>query len=285
MLFRMIIGKCYTWGNGFILFKSDTKIRTFWSDGTYSIIDKNIVCAKWKKYSHLIIFDDTYENYKSIRISPLDLIYTTGKLITNNLNIYGDSHGFSSFTGMKIPHQNLFEYAKTMYGIGRSNTIINFHKNYLSPDRIFCFVYGEVDVRGHIGKQVVLGRNYMNVCNELVDAYFRTIHYNITEYKAIIIVGITPPTDPVDHNREDHVHEMPMPFVGTNAERVMYTELMNKLLEESCKKYGYYYFNPYEPYKREDGCLNYLLSDKCLHVGDNTHVLEEFQKLYDSIKK
>jgi hypothetical protein len=210
-------------------------------------------------------------------------MYTTGKLIISNLNIYGDSHAILSFTGMKIPHRNLFEFGKTMYGIGRSNTIVNFDKNQLSPDRIFCFVYGEVDVRGHVGKQVVLGRNYVDICTELVDAYFRTIQYNVKEYKAIIVVAITPPTDPADHNREDHTHEMPMPFVGTNGERVIYTELINNLIQDRCKTYNYHYFNPYDIYKRPDGCLNYLLSDKCLHVGDNTHVLEMFQKLYDTI--
>ena len=281
----MIINKYYSWGTGFIYFKCERYIKTRWGDGTYSRIDDNIVCAKWNNYSHIIIFDDTYENYKSIRTNPLDLMYTTGKLIISNLNIYGDSHALLSFMNMKIPHQNLFELSRTMYGIGRSNKIINFNSNHLSPDRIFCFVYGEVDARGHVGKQVILGRNHVDICTDLVDAYFKTIHNNITEYKAIIVVAITPPTDQADHDRENHIHEMPIPFVGTNSERVIYTDILNNLIEDRCKRYNYYYFNPYSIYKRNDGCLNYSLSDKCLHVGDNKHVLDEFQKLYDTIQQ
>jgi hypothetical protein len=170
-----------------------------------------------------------------------------------------------------------------MYKIGRDNSIINFLPSHCSEDRIFCLVFGEVDSRCHVGKQVHYGRHHLTVCKELVEAYFKTIYNKITQCKAIVIVGVSPPTDPEDHNRKDHPHDPPIPFVGTNEARVIYTDEINSLLKEYCLKYGYHYFNPYDFYKRPDGCLNYDISDKCLHIGDTTHFLNEFNKLLNTI--
>jgi hypothetical protein len=139
-------------------------------------------------------------------------------------------------------------------------------------------MYGEVDVRCHIGKQIELGRSEKDICLELVRRYFNTIEKTIRQYKAIIIVGISPPVDPNDHTHGDHV-----PFVGTNEDRVRYTQIMNTLLKEYSAKYRYIYFNPYDFYTREDGCLKYELSDNCLHIGDNRHFLGQFNALMYSI--
>jgi hypothetical protein len=165
-----------------------------------------------------------------------------------------------------------------MHRIGRDNSIYNFDVSHNNLSTIFCLVYGEVDVRCHIGKQVELGRNEQDICSELVQAYFKTIDSTIRQYKAIIVVGISPPVDPRDHTHRNHV-----PFVGTNEERVRYTRIMNDLIRESCGKYGYLYFNPYVFYTREDGCLNYELSDGCLHIGNNQHFLGQFNSLLYSI--
>ena len=58
---------------------------------------------------------------------------------------------------------------------------------------------------------------------------------------------------------------------------------MNNLLKEFCDQFSYTYFNPYGRYKRADGCLDYSLSDHCLHIGDNSHFLDEFYKIVDKI--
>jgi hypothetical protein len=173
-----------------------------------------------------------------------------------------------------------------MFRIGRDNHIINFKKDHNSKDRVFCLVYGEVDVRGHIGKQVHYGRHHENVCKELVDAYFLAISQNITEFKAIIIMAISPPTASNDHepcNIHSEVTGGPIPFIGTDSDRVIYRNRINELLNEGCSKLGYIFFNPYEPYTRQDGTLKYELSDKCIHVGKNRYILDEFYKVYGSV--
>jgi len=162
-----------------------------------------------------------------------------------------------------------------MHRIGRDNSIINFNS---SHNNILCFVYGEIDIRCHICNQILFGKDEDTVCSKLVKEYFNTIYNNVKVYKAIIIVAVPPPAD-----SNDHTHKHYLPFIGTNEERVRYTLHMNKLLEEYCNKYGYIYMDPFNFYKREDGCLNYTLSDNCIHVGNNTHFLNEFYKLYASI--
>jgi hypothetical protein len=137
-----------------------------------------------------------------------------------------------------------------------------------------------------VGKQVHYGRHHENVCKELVDAYFRTIQGNILHYKAIVIMAISPPTAIKDHE-QCNIHSDaiggPIPFVGTNSDRVIYRNRINELLEQECSKFGYVFFNPYEPYTRPDGTLKYELSDKCIHVWQNSHILSEFKKLIDNL--
>jgi hypothetical protein len=175
-----------------------------------------------------------------------------------------------------------------MFRVGRDNYIINFKEEDNSRDRIFCLAYGEVDIRGHVGKQVYYGRHHETICKQLVDAYLLAIRNNIKEYKAIIIVAVSPPTSEKDHepcNLHSEITGGPIPFVGTDLARVIYRNCLNKMLEEECSKFGYIFFNPYGPYTREDGTLKYELSDKCIHVWENAHIIGEFQKLITSIRQ
>jgi hypothetical protein len=99
-------------------------------------------------------------------------------------------------------------------------------------------------------------------------------------------VAISPPTDMKDHeqcNTHSDAIGATIPFVGTNSDRVIYRTRINELLEEGSSKYGYVFFNPYEPYTRPDGTLKYELSDKCIHVWQNSHILSEFKKLIDNL--
>jgi hypothetical protein len=277
-----IIGKTFSWGKGYIKFIIDKDgmmiLETHWGRGMFNIKDSNIIIASWNGSHHILRFNSNSTEYISIRIGPRDFEYSTGFLIDSHLIIYGDSHGAASFTGLTVPHRNLFLHGVTMYRIGRDQTIVNFDKSHLSKNTTFCLAYGEIDVRCHIGVQEKQGRNYLEICQDLVDSYFKTIEKNLTEYKAIVIVGVSPPTD-----QADHTHDHPLPFIGSNSDRVKYTDELNRLLKEYCVKYNYKYFNPYLTYRRSDGCLNYDLSDKCVHIGNTSYFLNSFNTLYKTI--
>lgn len=275
-----IVDCIYSWASGFIEFKADSLITT-WGTGNYTVKGKNRIEVFWNNHHHVLQLSHDYTKYSCLRTYPADLIFVSGCLMNGvgRLYIYGDSHTYASFMNLKIPHINFYDLnGITMHRIGRDKEILKFNKIHCSPKSVFCICYGEIDVRCHIGKQVDLGREESEICLELVKAYFETIRATITEYKAIIVVGIVPPV-----RVEDHVHADHIPFIGTNEERVRYTATMNKHIEEMCSEYGYHYFNPYAPYVDTDGCMNNALSDKCVHVGPNEGVLKKFGELYEIV--
>jgi len=283
-----IIGKKYSWGpkgGGFIKFIIDDWnliVETTWGKGTVQVLNSTWFIVEWRNHRHVLKFNDDLTNYMSIRIHPNDFDFTCGEILQSNLNIYGDSHALLLFKGLQLEHRNLFDFGKTMFRVGRDQQILKFRETHNDPERIFCLVYGEVDVRAHIGKQVQYGRNHTLVCKELVDAYMKAIKTNIVQYKAIIIVAVPPPVNPDDHK---HIHTPPLPFFGTNADRVIYTNDMNALLNNACQENGYHFFDPFDFYKKEDDMLNYAMSDGCIHIGKNEHFLKAFTNLYGILQQ
>ena len=199
--------------------------------------------------------------------------------------IYGDSHSMFSFKNLNIQHKNYYENSITMHRIGRDNRIINFNNAEHNTNSIICLVYGEVDCRCHIQRQIDIGRYEDDVINELVNNYFNTIKNNINVYKKIIVVGIIPPTNRNDYETLYGPITGEFPFIGTDEDRSKYTIKVNKLIQELCNKNEYIYFNPYHYYTRDDGTLKHELSDKTVHLGNNAFFLEKFTELYEEITK
>ncbi len=205
-----------------------------------------------------------------------------------SLFIFGDSHAEFSFEGInnKLTKdanikniKNLREYSITMHRIGRDKEIINFSKNYLSPNNIFIIVYGEVDARCHVKRQLDLGRNLDDIINELVDEYFDTIKKQITVYKQIIVCSVTPPVDIVKFEKHHGTITHGFPILGTNEERSMYTKMINKKIKENCESYGYDYLNVYDSYSDENGLLIFELSDTNSHIKKNQFVFDALNKI------
>ena len=195
------------------------------------------------------------------------------------LYIFGDSHGEFSFKGLSIPHENYRMYSVTMHRVGRDNQILGFQRYMNSSDNTFVFVYGEVDCRCHVGKQVLLGRNKIEVCKTLVSNYIQAIKNHVTAYKQIIVCSITPAANKEKFEAVHGVITHEFPFVGTNADRVENTRIMNYLLKKSCYENGFTFFDYTDEYSDEAGCLNWEKSDKNSHIQDNTYLLNKFCKL------
>ena len=199
--------------------------------------------------------------------------------------IYGDSHSNYSFKNLSLPHRNFYKNSITMFRIGRDSHIINFDKENIAKDtntnNLIILSYGEIDCRCHIHRQVNLQRDEDDIIYELVNNYIKAIHNNTEGIDAnVLIVGVIPPTKKSDyenlHGRITHK----FPFIGSDEDRVRYTQKINKLLEELSNKNDFNYFNPYHHYTRDDGTLKYELSDNVVHIGDNTYFLEQFIELY-----
>jgi hypothetical protein len=186
--------------------------------------------------------------------------------------IFGDSHANFNMKGFSKEHINLYENSITMHRIGRDNQIINFNSNMNDENNIFILFYGEVDCRCHIYKQLNLGRDLNEIIESLVDFYFRTISNNITRYNKIIIGSITPPVNKEWHESINGPTTHEFPILDTDSNRVKYTKLMNKKLEEYCFKYNYTYLDSYNNYSDNNGLLITGKSDNNCHIADNNYV-------------
>ncbi len=199
--------------------------------------------------------------------------------------IYGDSHSNYSFKNLSLPHRNLYKNSITMFRIGRDSHIENFDKeniaNDTDTDNLIILSYGEIDCRCHIHRQVNLQRDEDDIIYELVNNYIKAIHNNTVGIDAnVVIVGVIPPTKKSDYENLHGQITHKLPFIGSDEDRVRYTQKTNKLLEELSNKNDFIYFNPYNYYTRDDGTLKYELSDNVVHIGDNTYFLEQFIELY-----
>ena len=198
--------------------------------------------------------------------------------------IYGDSHGNFNFKNLNLIHKNCYHNSITMFRIGRDNIIINFNKSEIKENDTIVLVYGEVDCRCHIQKQIDLGKDEDAVIREIVTNYFITIKNNVPEKTNIIIVGVVPPKyKSNDETKENNDIINMFPIVGTNLDRVRYTAKVNALLEEMSNIHNYNYFNPYYYYTSPDGTLKPELSDNGVHILKNVFFLEKFMELHKKI--
>ena len=186
--------------------------------------------------------------------------------------IFGDSHANFNMKNFSIEHINLYQTAVTMYRIGRDNEIINFNSNMNSEDNIFILFYGEVDCRCHIYKQLELGRDLNEIIELLVDSYFKSISNNITKYDKILVGSIVPPVNKEWHQSIHGPITHEFPILDTDANRVLYTKLMNNKIEEYCLKYNYKYLDTYSDYSDNNGLLIIDKSDKNCHIVDNNNI-------------
>ena len=198
--------------------------------------------------------------------------------------VYGDSHAHFNFRN--IPHHDFHRASITMHRIGRDNIIINFDSSMHDSNSIIVLNYGEVDCRNHIRKQIEKGREEETVIEDLVTCYFETVKKNVFNHKHIIIVAVVPPTEILQYESVNGPITHEYPFVGTDSERVRYTERMNALLQHKCSDYdyGYIFFDPFQHYKNENGCLKRELSDSNVHVGDTTLLIKKFDELLATLQ-
>ena len=193
--------------------------------------------------------------------------------------IFGDSHANNNFKNFSISHVNKYQNSITMYRISRDKVILNFNNNYNDENNIFILCYGEVDCRCHIGKQILLGRQLEEICDNLVSEYINTIKSNIFEYKKIILCSVTPPMKKELYEKIHGPIINGFPFIGDDNQRVSYTKLVNKLLKDYCEKNDFIFLDTYDYYSEKDGTLKYELSDKVVHIDRNEYILYKLSEL------
>lgn len=149
-----------------------------------------------------------------------------------------------------------------MHRISRDNlSFLHLPSHTVKEGDVAIFVFGEIDVRCHIGKQRDLShRSLEEIIDTLVMRYLETIKLNRQLYQDLtcIVYSIVPPTD-LNFNPE-------FPFYGSLEERVIITKQMNKRLSDWCHFYNISFLDIYDDYANDDGSLNTALSDGTVHI-------------------
>jgi hypothetical protein len=160
----------------------------------------------------------------------------------------------------------------TMHRVGRDGQgILNISGAVCEGDTV-VFVFGEIDVRCHIGKQRdERGRSLSEVIGILVNKYMMTISENVKQYKhlKVVIMSSTPPCD------SDPAF-ISLPVHGSLQDRVRINNSLCDELARACNERGYYFLDIRPYFSSLDGSLKFELSDGIVHVGlPHNHVIKE----------
>lgn len=192
------------------------------------------------------------------------------------VHIFGDSHSKACFRFDGSPYDHIFIDngfeihffvhwlgPKTMHSVGRDGlNALNLKKYGVLENDVTVFVFGEIDVRCHIGKQRDHAKRTLEeIIDTLVRNYVKTINQNRAFYRNIncVIVGIVPPTN--------QTFNAMFPFYGTLEDRVRITRQMNDKLRNVCIQNNIKFLDVYSIYADTDGSLRPSLSDQTVHVG------------------
>lgn len=173
--------------------------------------------------------------------------------------VVGDSHS-REFKGIE-ECQIHWVGPVTMHRIGRDGLDGFDLSSQLQEAEAVVLVFGEIDVRCHIGKQVDRAQRS---CEEAIDTlarnYIRTILKNRERYQNLwIVYSVTPPID--------HPSTPEFPFYGSLQQRAEYAELLNAKLDELCWLENIPFLDTYNFYALEDDTLDPSMSDGNVHIN------------------
>jgi hypothetical protein len=223
--------------------------------------------------------------WRIIRIvTLLYLLFISSPTAARNVYIFGDSHASFCFResavlqkkesfelpvtinekSLKIPFIIHWLGPITMHRVGRDGLQFLNVKNFnVQEDDIVVFVFGEIDVRCHIGKQRDLKkRKLTEIIDELAAKYICTIKENQKQFEelACIVCCIIPPIDGLGRNNPEY------PFYGELSDRIDIARRLNQKLQILCTKKNLLFLDFYDLYADFQGALNVLFADPIIHI-------------------
>lgn len=197
------------------------------------------------------------------------------------IQVYGDSHAHYCCQSLPayftkeddVRFVSSHEFSTTMHRVGRDKHIINCDPNVINKDRdIIIIIYGEIDCRCHIGRQIQKGRELTEIIDTLVCNYTNTI--SKYGFRNVIVLAVPPPVPIKEFEERNGPIRHHLPMVGNDEERLFYTTRVNEKLKTECEKHGLHFVNPFDSYLRPDGMMDFSKSDGNSHIGNNEAVLK-----------
>lgn len=208
------------------------------------------------------------------------IIATSNLLCEFTIHIIGDSH-VGSFVdrGLSSNHQiNYYNYLfnaqnlqipfiihwcgpKLMYSFGKDESFVDLNQLNIKNGDICVFVFGEIDIRCHIGKQRdKKNRNLSEILETLAKSYIATILRKKAQFNDLtcIIYNVIPSSN--DINNPEY------PYYGTLEDRINITKRLNHVLKTECKNNSIIFLDTYDAYSTKEGRLNPDYSDGHVHI-------------------
>jgi len=199
-------------------------------------------------------------------------------ILNGAIHVIGDSH---TVAFSKVPECIIHNIGPvTMHRIGRDGLdFLDIKMMEVQDLDSVVFVFGEIDVRCHIGKQRdEYSRNINEIIATLSENYMRAI----LDFKKcypnlnVIIYGIIPPSIGIDN--------IYYPIYGTLVDRVLITQRLNRKLKRLCEKEKVGYLDIYDSYSQKDGSINLEYCRDSIHIHCDFYIPIQ-TKLYDLLKK
>lgn len=136
-----------------------------------------------------------------------------------------------------------------------------FQKHGIKNGDFVVFVFGEIDVRNHIGKQIDLNRNEDEVVKTLAESYLQKIHEEASAFDSVTcaVRFVTPVSE---QTREPIRH----PAYGTKEYRVQLVNKLNGLLRDESPRYGVVYIEGYDEFVAENGFVSSVYCSDGIHL-------------------
>jgi hypothetical protein len=179
------------------------------------------------------------------------------------MHVFGDSH-FLLYAALPrvVPH---YLVGYTMHRVGRDGiSSLNIENVDSSPNTVLAFVFGEIDVRVHVARQVEhSGRTSHQIIDDLITRYMSTICSVRAAYpdNPIILISVVPPAG-MDYPSFDYT----LPRGGTDEDRASWTQELNSRLHQYAVEYGFGYLDQYSPFANETGLFDLEYSDDGVHI-------------------
>jgi hypothetical protein len=218
------------------------------------------------------------EHYK--KYGNTNLITNSGLENNRQIHAIGSSHSVFFHNSMKIHEHwghiiSMYKLVKQGINLFKLGNILgNGHEKYnIKMNDYVIFYYGYNDVQKHFFNHY---RNDIhNNIENLVNNYIEYILYLKNNYK---IVPIIPCIYPLS------IKKTSLDIMGTDEERINYTQITNKLLESKCKEEDILFLNIYDDISKNNK-INEKYTVDGIHLDYNNNDLRKHieSKIYELI--